>query len=714
MNDLEHDLRELFEQRASDVDVPGLAPTTVLRRGRRRQVGTIATGVAACLVAVGVAAAAIGQARHPAIVPGGNGLPARSTSIGGVPVTAPAGWTLVDDYPLGSVFATTSQTCTFTATGAPVGGGATPIAESGGDGGTAPSQSCSSSTQTSATGIPVLQLSNFEIPLGESVCGRGNFQNQTSLPADGVAVYVADMEGDPNINQLQAACPGSADGPVTTFLDQGHHSIYAAIGVVGPDASDADIAVARDYVSGLSHIEIVPNAPQSGPGPGYVMAAGSDGNTSWRLEAGLTSTGTDGGNPGLGAIMVTTDGAGTQARTVDLPTQQHIAEDAIDLGDGGVVQFGTATVDVTAVNIDLPSGGTVAATTFAWPSQIASAGLPSGDGWIWFAQTPERGDVRPELPSAPTTPSGPTAASPAGRLQSKTDDQGRYTILGNDFGHDWSFHREPDGTFVFYLDGVEQRGERLTPGAETYLDIPGGTLVLALEQPSVSQLYVTSDVEGKDVVANGAWAPSSLAGETNDRVWVEALPGSGAGYEWAGSTLPLAIDWPTNSTITPGDQIAAGSTPAVSWVEVWSDHGCPTFQVVAAVNEGDLGSSPCPVPWNPQQYANRTSYIGGVYGQSHATVWMLGPSGLQADATSSQDPSIGGSCGGSIADVGRWAQTGGCVFVIPVGQTYVIHPTLEDGTPLRETVTITAHPGRIDFSQTGSAPQGGGSPTPTP
>jgi hypothetical protein len=42
----------------------------------------------------------------------------------------------------------------------------------------------------------------------------------------------------------------------------------------------------------------------------------------------------------------------------------------------------------------------------------------------------------------------------------------------------------------------------------------------------------------------------------------------------------------------------------------------------------------------------------------------------------------------------------------------VIHPTLEDGTPLRETVTITAHPGRIDLSQTGSAPQGGGSPTP--
>src|SRR3954471_18634183 len=123
MNDLEHDLRELFEQRASNVDVPGLAPKAVLHRGRRRQVGTVVTGVLACLVAAGVAAAAIGDARHRAVIPGdGNGLPARTTSIGGVPVTAPAGWTLVDDLPLAAILATTSESCSFSATGSPVEG----------------------------------------------------------------------------------------------------------------------------------------------------------------------------------------------------------------------------------------------------------------------------------------------------------------------------------------------------------------------------------------------------------------------------------------------------------------------------------------------------------------------------------------------------------------------------------------------------------------
>src|SRR6476661_7682307 len=120
MNDLEQDLRELFEHRAADVDVPGLAPGGVLRRGRRRQIGTVVTGVAACLVALGVAAAAIGHASHPAVIPGGNGLPERTTSIGGVPVTAPAGWTLVDDWPLATILATSNETCSFSATATPV------------------------------------------------------------------------------------------------------------------------------------------------------------------------------------------------------------------------------------------------------------------------------------------------------------------------------------------------------------------------------------------------------------------------------------------------------------------------------------------------------------------------------------------------------------------------------------------------------------------
>src|SRR3954447_1049478 len=194
MNDLEHDLRELFEQRASNVDVPGLAPKAVLHRGRRRQVGTVVTGVLACLVAAGVAAAAIGDARHRAVIPGrGNGLPERTTSIGGVPVTAPAGWTLVDDWPLSAILATTSESCSFSGTGTPVDGNgssgegngssagqavpsATPMDGGTSEGDPPSGQTCTTENIGYPQGVPILQLANFEVPLTETVCGLADQQ----------------------------------------------------------------------------------------------------------------------------------------------------------------------------------------------------------------------------------------------------------------------------------------------------------------------------------------------------------------------------------------------------------------------------------------------------------------------------------------------------------------------------------------------------------
>src|SRR5436305_5860131 len=189
MNDLEHDLRELFEQRATDVDVPGLAPKQVLKRGRRRQLGTIVTSMVACLVAIGVTAAAVGDARHPAVIPGdGNGLPTRTTSIGGVPVTAPAGWTLVDDLPLAAILATTSESCSFSTTGSPVEGTGSAVEGNGSSSsqavlsaspssggtsdGTGPSsgQTCTTQNVGYPQGVPILQLANFAIPLTKTVC----------------------------------------------------------------------------------------------------------------------------------------------------------------------------------------------------------------------------------------------------------------------------------------------------------------------------------------------------------------------------------------------------------------------------------------------------------------------------------------------------------------------------------------------------------------
>jgi hypothetical protein len=418
MNGLEHDLQELFDQRARDVDAPGLAPTSVLKRGRRRQVGTVVTGVLACLVAAGVAAAAIGNTRHPAAIPGrGNGLPERTTSIGGVPVTAPAGWTLVDDWPLSAILATTSESCSFSGTGTPVDGNgssgegngssagqavpsATPMDGGTSEGDPPSGQTCTTENIGYPQGVPILQLANFEVPLTETVCGLADQQTPTTVPADGVAVYVADLLASPRIGDLQSACPGSADAPeglLTTFANTGRHTVYAAIGVVGPDASNADIAVARAYISSLSSIEVAPVPPPSDSGPGYVMAAGTGGSTSWRLEAGLTSITR---TPTVGASLITTTSSRSAARSVDFTAGQRTNDDAIDLGgDAGAVQFGTATVGVTGIEIAVPSGGAISATLLQWPSDVASTrDTPTRDGWIWFARTPERGEVHPSFP----------------------------------------------------------------------------------------------------------------------------------------------------------------------------------------------------------------------------------------------------------------------------------------------------------------------------
>ncbi len=114
MNDLERDLHELFDQRARDVDPAGLAPESVLRRGRRRQARTVIGGALAGVVVLAVAMAAVGSVQHSAnVTPGGsNDLPVRTTNIGGVPVTAPAGWTLIDDWPLAAQVVTSTQ-CVF-------------------------------------------------------------------------------------------------------------------------------------------------------------------------------------------------------------------------------------------------------------------------------------------------------------------------------------------------------------------------------------------------------------------------------------------------------------------------------------------------------------------------------------------------------------------------------------------------------------------------
>jgi hypothetical protein len=169
--------------------------------------------------------------------------------------------------------------------------------------------------------------------------------------------------------------------------------------------------------------------------------------------------------------------------------------------------------------------------------------------------------------------------------------------------------------------------------------------------------------------------------------------------------LPHTFSWPTNADPGQGDIFGGGSTPDVSWYEWFVQNGCLQLQVDYSTfsgDTGDSGSAGCPVPWSRGAYPNSVSYIGGVYGEHHATVLVTGPSGMLADVQADGDPTAAGNCGGSISASAPWSDTGQCVFVIPVGEQWTIQPTQMDGTAFGRPITISAKPGTIDISGGGT------------
>ena len=405
MNDMERDLHELFDQRARDVDPEVLAPAAVIRRGRRRQARTAVGGVLAGVVAIAVAVAAVGSIqRSNSVTPAGtNDLPARATHIGGVPVTAPAGWTLIDDTPLLNVISTSKQSCSFSATGtavdangSPVGSGSGPAPE--------PSSDCASTGVDMPAGVPFLQLANFNLPLMESVCDWGE-GSVAPLPADGVAIYVAAFPSGMDSQNLFDACPGSEqyssmstnhENAYTFGLTTSDDSIQltmAAIAVAGPSASDTDLAVVRSFfdqpIFGQTnpYVAIDPY----GVAPAYVLAAGGTAQEGWRLEAGIKSFAAN-GRPMPASIFVTTESRSETAKT---DATLFNSED-LDVVGGQVVQHGNMGGGFGGVDVTGPDGVVTHADVYEWPQNlltIVDSQAFDNAGGIWLATPPREGDV---------------------------------------------------------------------------------------------------------------------------------------------------------------------------------------------------------------------------------------------------------------------------------------------------------------------------------
>ena len=285
--DLERELRELFRDKAGEAPVatlgaPAAAPQEVLRRGRRRQVGTVLGSAAIVLVLIVGSVAGLNallRGEGDPYTTGRYDVFQRTATIEAFTVTSPSDWFLVNEWPLSTQMAVGSGSASGECTAAAP--GASPV--------------CTETTQSPQVGslpqgLPMFQLSNVDLGLNAFSCGR-------DLPASAAVLYVAlDYQRaifgakDPTIPEFPPGIglPPEGDGPCgpgryAHFTVSGE-PFFAWIGI-GPDVSDRDrdtIETSYEMMSAIPDWQ--PGSPEEST-PAYVIAGGATGSHDpWRLE----------------------------------------------------------------------------------------------------------------------------------------------------------------------------------------------------------------------------------------------------------------------------------------------------------------------------------------------------------------------------------------------------------------------------------------------
>jgi hypothetical protein len=289
-SDMERELRELLREKAGEAptatfDSSGAAPQEVLRRGRRRQVGTVLGSAAIVLVLVVGSVAglnAVLRGEEDPFTTGDYDVFERTATIEAFTVTSPSSWYLVNEWPLSMQMAVGSGSSSGACTAAPPGAGQ-------------PSPVCTSSEpsvqfEPLPHGLPMFQLSNADMGLDAVSCGQ-------DLTADAAVLYVGlDYQRaifgakDPSIGPWPVGLeePEAAGGPCgagryATFSVNGE-PFFAWVGF-GDDVTDAD----RSAVLAAYESMVVDDAREPVPPkeltPAYVIAGGvNQARDDWRLE----------------------------------------------------------------------------------------------------------------------------------------------------------------------------------------------------------------------------------------------------------------------------------------------------------------------------------------------------------------------------------------------------------------------------------------------
>jgi hypothetical protein len=300
MNDLERDLRELFDRKAVEGSTAPRPPERVKQRSRRRQMGVVAVGALTVVAVAAISVAGLRAIDRGSTAPrpaepkpydsGRYPIFERTATIENFTITSPSDWYLVNQWPLTQALTQKSGQTTCFATSEAVPAGTSGAAGTSGSSGR---ETCETTEpiEGSLETIPIFRLSNRDPGLDLPICNFGGAE--AGLTGDAAVLQVS-------VDYAALGLPGGTtpDWPVgfdesTGITDgpcgEGHYARFM-VGVVpyvawvgfGPDATDQDRAQMLASFSSMA-IEGRPQDPQQETAA-YVIAGGENAAGEWRLE----------------------------------------------------------------------------------------------------------------------------------------------------------------------------------------------------------------------------------------------------------------------------------------------------------------------------------------------------------------------------------------------------------------------------------------------
>jgi hypothetical protein len=447
---------------------------------------------------------------------------------------------------------------------------------------------------------------------------------------------------------------------------------YLAAVAIGEQASQAD----RDAVLTAFEELTFTGDPQPSHHTtiGFVVAAGVEGGTPWRLEAGPNLACPEDAACAVSMTLVWAED-GMERTTGTLPPILGAAPFnplAQRIGDV-TLSFGAASSNVRSIGVETTDGRTVNPEAIAWPGPLQAFASPTApiDGTIWWAVVPGVSSVEAVLDDGTTAPGGPVAVSgipPAGTT-SEIEDLRLDTRMEGDeevaSGDGWEIGIGPDPSQPsrivtrVVVDGEESYLSIGRGSGTTYATGDGALFVshLALGDGPPT---VTLDATGETLV--GRWLPGPDQMGKEGRWWVLPLPGAGSGLSRSSpGDLPIATSWPPGRDPAAGVVAAAGSFDGeISWKIAYTSPECLVVAQVAGVPSiGATGCLQVPAPGE--------RLISLAAGRERSLIALVGPAGLLTlNGLDPNGASFAGQCSGSGGfDDGVWADNGICVAVIP-------------------------------------------------